>query len=80
MSFNIAIIESTSTKSKSKKEVKTTEFKLNMNQFDFVDKTNFLKQVGELVCAYLVNTSVSRKIAGDFEEVGKIIRDRKGTK
>ena len=33
---------------------------MNMNQFSVVDKVDFFKQTGELICSNLINTTVSK--------------------
>ena len=53
---------------------KNIEFKLNMNQFNVVDKVDFFKQTSELICSNLISTTVSKdKLSRDFKKLeGKL--------
>ena len=49
---------------------KINEFKLNMSQFNVVDKVDFLKQTSELIFSNLISTTVSKdKLFRDFKKL-----------
>ena len=66
--MKIAMIQPTTVGEAHKKKI--TEFKLNMNQFNVVDKVDFFKQTSELICSNLINTIVSKdKLFRDFRKM-----------
>ena len=56
--MKVVVIQPPITGKSTDKEI--TEFKLNMSQFNIVDKVDFFKQTGELICSDLIATSVSK--------------------
>ena len=49
---------------------KVTKFKLNMIQFNIVDKVDFFKQTSDLICLNLISTIVSKdKLFRDFKKL-----------
>ena len=57
--MKIAVIESSSTSGLPSENV--IEFKLDIGQFNVMDRVDFFKQTSELICSDLVNVSISKK-------------------
>lgn len=54
---------------------KIIEFKLNMSQFNIVDKVDIFKQISEIICFGLISTSVSKeKLQRDFRKLENKLR------
>lgn len=70
--MKIVVIQPTTVGEAQRKKI--SEFKLNMYQFNVVDKVDFFKQTSELICSNLISTLVSKdKLLRDFKKLeGKI--------
>ena len=56
--MKVAVIQPPIRGQSTEKEI--TEFKLNMSQFNIVDKIDFFKQTSELICSDLIATPISK--------------------
>ena len=70
--MKIVVIQLTMVGEVQKKKI--IEFKLNMNQFNVVDKLDFFKYTSEIICSNLISTMVSKdKLVRDFKKLeGKL--------
>lgn len=57
--MKIVVIQPSSTNDLSKE--KGTEFKLNMCQFNVLDRVDFFKKTSQLICSDLINVFVSKE-------------------
>ena len=66
--MKIVVIQPTTVGEAQKKKI--IEFKLDMNQFNVVDKVDFFKQANELICSNLISAIVSKdKLFRDFRKL-----------